>query len=181
MSEPASTSIEVTPPYPITLAPVAPGARSRLYSASPLNESRLMFRVSQSLPALRQVPCVTPSPSGVPLYSFLNRQVSTNVPSGCIVRVALPQTPAARIPDANPPGTARVEIVVPNPSQTLDHVRTLEGVQESLAMLFTHSSRRSALKPCSCNSLTPASRPSSRPLRTSLSPSPTRSWRRQNE
>lgn len=39
--------------------------------------------------------------------------------------------------DANPPGTVRVEIDVPNPSQTLDHIRTLQGVQE--ATIFGHA------------------------------------------
>lgn len=42
-----------------------------------------------------------------------------------------------KLPDANPPGTARVEIDVPNPSQALDQVRALEGVQE--ATIFGHA------------------------------------------
>ena len=42
-----------------------------------------------------------------------------------------------KLPDANPPNTARVEIEVPNPSQTLDRIRTLEGVQE--ATIFGHA------------------------------------------
>jgi ABC-2 type transport system ATP-binding protein len=36
-----------------------------------------------------------------------------------------------KLPDANPPGTTRVAIDVPNPSQTLDRIRTLRGVQEA--------------------------------------------------
>jgi len=42
-----------------------------------------------------------------------------------------------KLPDANPPGTTRVEIDVPNPSQTLDRIRTLQGVQE--ATIFGHA------------------------------------------
>ena len=51
-----------------------------------------------------------------------------------------------KLPDANPPGTARVEIVVSNPSQTLDHVRTLEGVQE--ATIFGHAIHALVQKEC---------------------------------
>ncbi len=42
-----------------------------------------------------------------------------------------------RLPDANPPGTVRVEIVIANPSQALDRIRTMEGVQE--ATIFGHA------------------------------------------
>jgi ABC-2 type transport system ATP-binding protein len=42
-----------------------------------------------------------------------------------------------KLPDANPPGTVRVEIDIPNPSQTLDRIRTLQGVQE--ATIFGHA------------------------------------------
>jgi ABC-2 type transport system ATP-binding protein len=42
-----------------------------------------------------------------------------------------------KLPDANPPGATRVEIDVPNPSQTLDRIRTLPGVQE--ATIFGHA------------------------------------------
>jgi ABC-2 type transport system ATP-binding protein len=42
-----------------------------------------------------------------------------------------------KLPDANPPGTVRVEIDVPSPSQTLDRIRTFQGVQE--ATIFGHS------------------------------------------
>lgn len=42
-----------------------------------------------------------------------------------------------RLPDANPPGTARVEIDLPNPSQMLDRIRGLPGVQE--ATIFGHA------------------------------------------
>ena len=42
-----------------------------------------------------------------------------------------------KMPDANPPGSLRVEIEVPNPSETLERVRTLEGVQE--ATIFGHA------------------------------------------
>ena len=41
------------------------------------------------------------------------------------------------LPDANPPNTTRVEIDVPNPSQTLDRIRTFQGVQE--ATIFGHA------------------------------------------
>lgn len=42
-----------------------------------------------------------------------------------------------KLPDANPPGTTRVEIDIPNPSQTLDRIRTFKGVQE--ATIFGHA------------------------------------------
>jgi ABC-2 type transport system ATP-binding protein len=42
-----------------------------------------------------------------------------------------------KLPEANPPGTTRVEIDIPDPSQTLDHIRTLQGVQE--ATIFGHA------------------------------------------
>ncbi len=42
-----------------------------------------------------------------------------------------------KLPDANPTGTTRVEIDVPNPSQALDRIRTLAGVQE--ATIFGHA------------------------------------------
>ena len=42
-----------------------------------------------------------------------------------------------QLPDANPPGTTRVEIDIPNPSQTLDRIRTFPGVQE--ATIFGHA------------------------------------------
>jgi ABC-2 type transport system ATP-binding protein len=42
-----------------------------------------------------------------------------------------------KLPDANPPGTSRVEIDVPNASQALDRIRTLQGVQE--ATIFGHA------------------------------------------
>ena len=42
-----------------------------------------------------------------------------------------------KLPDANPPNTTRVEINVPNPSQTLDRIRTFQGVQE--ATIFGHA------------------------------------------
>jgi ABC-2 type transport system ATP-binding protein len=42
-----------------------------------------------------------------------------------------------RLPDANPPGTARVQIVTPNPSEMLDGVRKMEGVRE--ATIFGHA------------------------------------------
>ncbi len=42
-----------------------------------------------------------------------------------------------RLPDANPPGTARVQIVTPNPSEMLDSVRKMEGVRE--ATIFGHA------------------------------------------
>ena len=42
-----------------------------------------------------------------------------------------------KLPDANPPGTSRVEIDISNPSQTLERIRTFEGVQE--ATIFGHA------------------------------------------
>jgi len=42
-----------------------------------------------------------------------------------------------RLPDASPPGTARVQIVTANPSEMLDGVRTMEGVRE--ATIFGHA------------------------------------------
>lgn len=36
-----------------------------------------------------------------------------------------------KLPAANPPGTTRVEIVIPNSSQMLDRVRAFQGVQEA--------------------------------------------------
>jgi ABC-2 type transport system ATP-binding protein len=42
-----------------------------------------------------------------------------------------------RLPDANPPGTARVQIVTANPSEMLDKVRRMEGVRE--ATIFGHA------------------------------------------
>ena len=42
-----------------------------------------------------------------------------------------------RLPDANPPGTARVQIVTANPSEMLDSVRKTEGVRE--ATIFGHA------------------------------------------
>ena len=42
-----------------------------------------------------------------------------------------------RLPDANPPGTARVQIVTANPSEMLDGVRKMEGVRE--ATIFGHA------------------------------------------
>ena len=42
-----------------------------------------------------------------------------------------------RLPDARPPGTARVQIVTANPSEMLDGVRTMEGVRE--ATIFGHA------------------------------------------
>ena len=42
-----------------------------------------------------------------------------------------------KLPDANPPNTTRVEINIPNPSQTLDRIRTFQGVQE--ATIFGHA------------------------------------------
>ena len=42
-----------------------------------------------------------------------------------------------KLPDANPPGTTRVEIVIPNPSQTLERIRTIQGVKE--ATIFGHA------------------------------------------
>jgi ABC-2 type transport system ATP-binding protein len=42
-----------------------------------------------------------------------------------------------RLPEANPPGTTRVQIDVENPSAMLDGVRRLAGVRE--ATIFGHS------------------------------------------
>jgi ABC-2 type transport system ATP-binding protein len=42
-----------------------------------------------------------------------------------------------RLPDASPPGTARVQIVTANPSEMLDKVRRMEGVRE--ATIFGHA------------------------------------------
>jgi ABC-2 type transport system ATP-binding protein len=42
-----------------------------------------------------------------------------------------------RLPDANPPGTSRVQILTPNPSEMLVSVRRMEGVRE--ATIFGHS------------------------------------------
>jgi ABC-2 type transport system ATP-binding protein len=42
-----------------------------------------------------------------------------------------------RLPDANPAGTARVQIVTANPSEMLDRVRKMEGVRE--ATIFGHA------------------------------------------
>jgi len=42
-----------------------------------------------------------------------------------------------QLPDANPPGTARVQIVTANPSEMLDRVRKMEGVRE--ATIFGHA------------------------------------------
>jgi ABC-2 type transport system ATP-binding protein len=42
-----------------------------------------------------------------------------------------------QLPDANPPATTRVEIEVPNPSQTLDRIRAIPGVLE--ATIFGHA------------------------------------------
>ena len=41
-----------------------------------------------------------------------------------------------RLPDANPPGTTHVQIEAPNPSESLDAVRRVEGVRE--ATIFGH-------------------------------------------
>jgi len=41
-----------------------------------------------------------------------------------------------KLPDANPPGTTRVQIETPNPSEVLDEVRKVEGVRE--ATIFGH-------------------------------------------
>ena len=41
------------------------------------------------------------------------------------------------LPDANPPGTSRVQIVTQNPSEMLDRVRRTDGVRE--ATIFGHS------------------------------------------
>ncbi len=42
-----------------------------------------------------------------------------------------------RLPDANPPGTARVQIATPNPSESLDGVRKMPGVREGT--IFGHA------------------------------------------
>src|SRR5206468_10619984 len=42
-----------------------------------------------------------------------------------------------RLPDANPPGTSRVQIAIPNPSEMLEGVRKMPGVRE--ATIFGHS------------------------------------------
>ncbi len=42
-----------------------------------------------------------------------------------------------RLPEANPPGTARVQIATANPSEMLDSVRKMEGVRE--ATIFGHA------------------------------------------
>jgi ABC-2 type transport system ATP-binding protein len=42
-----------------------------------------------------------------------------------------------KLPDANPPGTSRVQISTPNPSEMLDGVRRMAGVHE--ATIFGHS------------------------------------------
>ena len=42
-----------------------------------------------------------------------------------------------RLPDANPPGTSRVQIAIANPSAMLDTVRRIEGVRE--ATIFGHA------------------------------------------
>jgi ABC-2 type transport system ATP-binding protein len=42
-----------------------------------------------------------------------------------------------RLPDANPPGTSRVQILTANPSEMLGSVRRMEGVRE--ATIFGHS------------------------------------------
>jgi ABC-2 type transport system ATP-binding protein len=42
-----------------------------------------------------------------------------------------------RLPAANPPGTSRVQIVTPNPSEWLDRVRRTDGVRE--ATIFGHA------------------------------------------
>jgi len=42
-----------------------------------------------------------------------------------------------RLPDANPPGTSRVQIIIANPSELLNRVRRTEGVRE--ATIFGHS------------------------------------------
>jgi ABC-2 type transport system ATP-binding protein len=42
-----------------------------------------------------------------------------------------------RLPEANPPGTSRVQIVTRNPSEMLDRVRKTEGIRE--ATIFGHS------------------------------------------
>ena len=41
------------------------------------------------------------------------------------------------LPEANPAGTARIQISTPNPSELLDHVRHLAGIRE--ATIFGHS------------------------------------------
>jgi ABC-2 type transport system ATP-binding protein len=42
-----------------------------------------------------------------------------------------------RLPDANPPGTSRIQIATANPSEMLEGVRRMEGVRE--ATIFGHS------------------------------------------
>jgi ABC-2 type transport system ATP-binding protein len=42
-----------------------------------------------------------------------------------------------KLPDANPAGTSRIQIKVPNPSELLDGIRRLQGVRE--ATIFGHS------------------------------------------
>ena len=42
-----------------------------------------------------------------------------------------------RLPDANPPGTSRVQIAIPNPSGMLESVRKMDGIRE--ATIFGHS------------------------------------------
>ena len=42
-----------------------------------------------------------------------------------------------RLPEANPGGTTRLQIEIPNPSQTLDAIRKMDGVKE--ATIFGHS------------------------------------------
>jgi ABC-2 type transport system ATP-binding protein len=41
------------------------------------------------------------------------------------------------LPDANPTGTVRIEIYIPNPSQALDRIRRIDSVRE--ATIFRHS------------------------------------------
>jgi ABC-2 type transport system ATP-binding protein len=42
-----------------------------------------------------------------------------------------------KLPDANPPGTSRIQITAPNPSAILDSVRRMPGIRE--ATIFGHS------------------------------------------
>ncbi|HEY2468448.1 MAG TPA: ABC transporter ATP-binding protein [Terracidiphilus sp.] len=42
-----------------------------------------------------------------------------------------------KVPEANPAGTSRIQIVAPNPSESLDRVRHLPGIRE--ATIFGHS------------------------------------------
>jgi ABC-2 type transport system ATP-binding protein len=42
-----------------------------------------------------------------------------------------------KLPDANPAGTSRIQISVPNPSELLDRIRHLPGVRE--ATVFGHT------------------------------------------